>query len=579
VRLAHTAERTKTDKRGGQSPFWDHETRFPIPLNAGPDYSSIKVTVFSDDSKDPILIGDATIDLKPVLKEGEFDEWVEIQFRNRYAGEVYIEMTYYSEAPPPLPVLPKEVQSRNLQSRGSSPGGSLTRLKHRPLPQQPDLGGGAPPPSRGFQRLPYDQLPPSTSHSNYSSMEYSRGYHDEYEYNSRPPRSRALDYEVHHKDYDSAYENYPDYPPTSPGLGRHRSEASLRTQYYDIRPLHDVEATYYSQHDNFPYVHDETYRRRGTSLPPEHPEQYPPRNAIRDELPRPRTSFPPTAAERNNYPMPEERIRPRTSLPVEPDRNRYPAVNALRAEVHARPRTSLPLPVDNHFVSDLRVEARARPRTSLPLPAGRDHIFNHVREDSHFRPRTSLPLPAEPTYADRPGTGTRRLSPKRQNSQDDYYHTAQPVDDSYSPVVRQESITRLYEPPVEQLPVQPYISSSRRQSTPQPPTSQTYSPAPPPHRTPPVHPLTPVQKPLPIRPIDHLPPSTFAPERNPPWMRRPLPTPPGSQERPEVPAKIPLGMSEEEYWAGVEDKGGRGLEQGSWRQMRDVIEQVGHGRR
>src|SRR5579862_432143 len=172
VRLSHTAERTKTDKRGGQSPFWDHETRFPIPINAGQEYQTLKVTVFSDDSKDPILVGDASIDLKSVYKDGEFDEWVELKFKGRYAGEIYLEMTYYSEAPPPVPALPKEIVSRGLRSRGGSQNGGGgaggNRLKRRPLPQQPDLSGlGPPPPSRGFPRHPYEPLPPSTSYSNY----------------------------------------------------------------------------------------------------------------------------------------------------------------------------------------------------------------------------------------------------------------------------------------------------------------------------------------------------------------------------------------------------------------------------
>src|SRR5579862_895987 len=181
VRVSHTAERTKTDKRGGQSPFWDHETRFPIPLNGGPEYQTIKITVFSDDSKEPILIGDATIDLKPVFKDGEFDEWVELKYKNRYAGEVYMEMTYYSEAPPPVPVLPKDLQYRELHSRSGSQNGSLLRMKRRPLPQQPDLGGLGPPPSRGYARQPYDQLPPSTSHSNNSSIDYNRRHADLYD--------------------------------------------------------------------------------------------------------------------------------------------------------------------------------------------------------------------------------------------------------------------------------------------------------------------------------------------------------------------------------------------------------------
>lgn len=74
-------------------------------------------------------MGDASIDLKSVYKEGEFDEWVELKFKGRYAGEIYVEMTYYSEAPPPVPALPKEVLSRGLQSRGGGGSQNGNRLK------------------------------------------------------------------------------------------------------------------------------------------------------------------------------------------------------------------------------------------------------------------------------------------------------------------------------------------------------------------------------------------------------------------------------------------------------------------
>ena len=491
-------------------------------------------------------------------------------------------MTYYSEAPPPVPALPKEIQQYGTPpSRGGSQNGSIPRLKRRPLPQQPDLGGLGRPPSRGVAREPYDQLPPPTSHSTHSSLDIARFRPDPYddmrfENDPRHPRNRSVDYAIprHPAAYDRSYE-YPHYdPPPSPSLGRHRSEASLRTQYYEIRPLQEVENMH------------------------------------------------------------------------------YPAVNDIREEAH-RPRTSLPLPneYDNPYVDPVRDDCN-RPRTSLPhtdprmYPRPVDPSRDEVR-----RPRTSLPLPNEPQLYrdDRPVTSSNRYrQPQRRESLDNYYNTPPPEEHPPIPV-RPESITRLYEQSEEVLPVQPFrresslapplptqtyspkaipppISSPHTtpQRTYSPHTAQTlatpptYSPAPPPHRTPPSRstpsprtplngpsphpsPHVPLKKPSPVRAIDHLPPSSYAPEHTPPSQRRPLPTPPVANSSPseysqassplayrapELPAKIPLGMTEQEYWAlgeaeepelGAVEVRYRGLD-GEWKAMRDNLPEVGYRR-
>ena len=98
-----------------------------------------------------------------------------------------------------------------------------------------------------------------------------------------------------------------------------------------------------------------------------------------------------------------------------------------------------------------------------------------------------------------------------------------------------------------------------------------------------------------MRAIDHLPQSSYAPEHTPPVQRRALPTPPIANSSPseyslqssplayrgpEVPAKIPIGMTEREYWAVTElededvvhDLHLRGLNDDSgWREMRSSL--------
>lgn len=56
----------------------------------------LRVACYADDTKEPEFIGDGIVDLTDTLKSGEFDEWVTIKAKDRYAGEVYLELTFYS---------------------------------------------------------------------------------------------------------------------------------------------------------------------------------------------------------------------------------------------------------------------------------------------------------------------------------------------------------------------------------------------------------------------------------------------------------------------------------------------------
>ncbi|CAG8531420.1 21558_t:CDS:2 [Gigaspora margarita] len=100
-RIGDMAKRTKTDKRGGQHPVWDEELRFQVTDD--PRHKVMKVQVYNEDKREHVLVGDEIIKLDEVLKSGEWDAWHEIKFRNKYAGEVFLEMTFYNAgAPPPV---------------------------------------------------------------------------------------------------------------------------------------------------------------------------------------------------------------------------------------------------------------------------------------------------------------------------------------------------------------------------------------------------------------------------------------------------------------------------------------------
>ncbi|KAK9462964.1 uncharacterized protein V1516DRAFT_710762 [Lipomyces oligophaga] len=94
LRVGQNAQSTKVDVRGGQRPSWNHELRYKLVDSD----ESMKLTVFDDNDSKPDLIGDTIIDLKTIVEtcqKKEQDQWHTIQFRTKFAGEVYIEMTFY----------------------------------------------------------------------------------------------------------------------------------------------------------------------------------------------------------------------------------------------------------------------------------------------------------------------------------------------------------------------------------------------------------------------------------------------------------------------------------------------------
>ncbi|QRW19466.1 C2 domain-containing protein [Rhizoctonia solani] len=114
--------RTKAVKRGGQHPEWDEEVRFSIYEDAEDELArtagdktpppkerfrnikggkSMRVSCYADDPREPDLIGETQVDLTEALTKGEVDEWFTLQNKDKYAGEVYLEMTFWSNAKPP----------------------------------------------------------------------------------------------------------------------------------------------------------------------------------------------------------------------------------------------------------------------------------------------------------------------------------------------------------------------------------------------------------------------------------------------------------------------------------------------
>lgn len=119
-------------------------------MHESPDYLHLKVSVFNDDKKTD-LIGETWIDLSSVIIPGggQSDSWHELKFRNKYAGDIRLEITYYDTRPEDEAVIERRtvVTDKPLSRPGTNPtptalsslsGPRQPRpIKRRPLPDDP----------------------------------------------------------------------------------------------------------------------------------------------------------------------------------------------------------------------------------------------------------------------------------------------------------------------------------------------------------------------------------------------------------------------------------------------------------
>ncbi|KAF9649643.1 hypothetical protein BDM02DRAFT_3186134 [Thelephora ganbajun] len=169
VTLNDEKQRTKADKRGGQHPEWDEELRFtlfeeiedgfgrpgdedgpppPLPPKNPKGPPSIaggkfmKIACFAEDARDPTLIGETDVDLTEVLTKGETDEWFALSSKNKYAGEVYLELTFWSNEPAPKKKARTKTPQRTSQYGGAGsfvPFDSSPNRSH-PVSRMPSSG-------------------------------------------------------------------------------------------------------------------------------------------------------------------------------------------------------------------------------------------------------------------------------------------------------------------------------------------------------------------------------------------------------------------------------------------------------
>lgn len=108
LRIGTSAERTSSHFRAGQTPEWTQEVRFKLSRDRKP---ILKLDVLDETKNDPTPIGSAEIDCSIVFANPQngkyiYDNWYDLTLMGKRAGMVYLEMTFY----PSAPIVPPKIQ-------------------------------------------------------------------------------------------------------------------------------------------------------------------------------------------------------------------------------------------------------------------------------------------------------------------------------------------------------------------------------------------------------------------------------------------------------------------------------------
>ncbi|RPA97716.1 hypothetical protein L873DRAFT_1741769 [Choiromyces venosus 120613-1] len=209
ARLGKEAKRTDADVRGGQTPRWDKELRFPV--RNSPDYKSLKITVFNDDKKTD-LIGETTLKLDKILVKGggTDDGWRGLKCKEKYAGEILVELTFWDMRPKETPPTERKrleqdfgAREREREREKEAPrkvGGAREMVssrdktvKRRPLPSDPtrsskeDINQPVPVPEKRTRRSRHSYHPGYENNQPHHQHLYPEPQHPQY----RDPRGSS----------------------------------------------------------------------------------------------------------------------------------------------------------------------------------------------------------------------------------------------------------------------------------------------------------------------------------------------------------------------------------------------------
>lgn len=132
--------------------MWDEELRFPvykIPSNGDiKKYRELTAECWAKEHKDDTFLGEGKVDMTPTVKSGEFDgmiptiesnwlaknlliiEWIPLKTPEDQRGDIYLEITYYSNAPAP-------VRQASIPPTQQPPQKAQAQTQPQPLSQQP----------------------------------------------------------------------------------------------------------------------------------------------------------------------------------------------------------------------------------------------------------------------------------------------------------------------------------------------------------------------------------------------------------------------------------------------------------
>ncbi|OBA21125.1 hypothetical protein METBIDRAFT_41191 [Metschnikowia bicuspidata var. bicuspidata NRRL YB-4993] len=105
LRINTVAQKTPAHFRAGQTPEWTHEIRFQLSRDRK---AVMRLDVLDETKADPTPIGGTDIDCASVFlnpanlqESGKYilDGWHDLSFKDRYAGKIFLEMTFYPSAP------------------------------------------------------------------------------------------------------------------------------------------------------------------------------------------------------------------------------------------------------------------------------------------------------------------------------------------------------------------------------------------------------------------------------------------------------------------------------------------------
>ncbi|OSX58965.1 hypothetical protein POSPLADRAFT_1152296, partial [Postia placenta MAD-698-R-SB12] len=102
VTIRGKTKKTAVDARGGQHPVWDEEIRYPIFKSSVEEDRQLEVFCWRKEPRTDELIGTGKVDITDTLRTGEFDDWIQLEEKGVYRGEIYLEMTFFAAGPPPL---------------------------------------------------------------------------------------------------------------------------------------------------------------------------------------------------------------------------------------------------------------------------------------------------------------------------------------------------------------------------------------------------------------------------------------------------------------------------------------------